>query len=319
MIMKKPLFLFVVLTAIAVDLYAQGMTATLESGDKLNAYYGIDAFKEAYEAAQDGDRIALSAGTYNVPSDNITKSISITGVGAYEESANTTFASLTVAGNDIRIEGVKFTNTLTVSSSENLIVKRCWVERMASSSDEFVNALFDETVFKDIAAMSKAVSFVFSNCTINKFSSCNDSKNVGLIINCVIYNYGYYFGYEQNRQPYAVYKNNILGYTRNSALCNSPSEYYNNVGFKCSEFNPTGCINSNNQVMTAEDLFGDEELYPAYPKNAPNGEDGTPVGPLGGTGFSPYPAVPRIVSRTIDGSTDDEGRINVKIEVKAEK
>ena len=91
------------------------------------------------------------------------------------------------------------------------------------------------------------------------------------------------------------------------------------MGFKCSEFNPTGCINSNNQVMTAEDLFGDEELYPAYPKNAPNGDDGTQVGPLGGRGFSPYPAVPRIVSRTIDGSTDDEGRINVKIEVKAEK
>ena len=326
--MKKPLFLFVVLTAIAVDLYAQGMTATLESGDKLNAYYGIDAFKEAYEAAQDGDRIALSAGTYNVPSDNITKSISITGVGAYEESANTAFKSLTVSGTDIRIEGVKFTDALNVSGSRNLIVTRCWVERLASSNN-YYNILFDQTVIKDVDALDRAESFTFKNSTIYKFSRMNDKSKMGYITNCVIY-WWYYYGYGYN-QPYAIYRNNLIGhnpYNENTsyAKASAPSEFYNNVTFSINSTYPSlavvfeaNCINEDNQVGLYSELFGGEESYPAYPKNAPNGDDGTPVGPLGGTGFSPYPAVPRIVSRTIDGSTDDEGKINVRIEVKAEK
>jgi hypothetical protein len=65
-------------------------------------------------------------------------------------------------------------------------------------------------------------------------------------------------------------------------------------------------------------LFGGKENYPAKPQNAPYGDDGTVVGPYGGTGFSQYPAIPRIISKDIDGKTDEDGKINVKIEVKAE-
>jgi hypothetical protein len=71
-------------------------------------------------------------------------------------------------------------------------------------------------------------------------------------------------------------------------------------------------------IMSYEELFGKTRSYPAQPKNAPNGDDGTVVGPYGGTGFSEYPAIPRIISKDIDGKTNDEGQINVKIEVKAE-
>ena len=48
------------------------------------------------------------------------------------------------------------------------------------------------------------------------------------------------------------------------------------------------------------------------------GDDGTPVGITGGSGFSPYPSIPRITSKQIDSKTDSEGKLNVKITVSTE-
>ena len=79
--MKKIFLMMLGLLAMSLQTYAQGLTATLQSGESLSAYYGIEAFKQAYEAAKDGDQITLSAGTFNVPSDALTKGVRITGVG----------------------------------------------------------------------------------------------------------------------------------------------------------------------------------------------------------------------------------------------
>ena len=325
--MKKIVFTLFVLIAMSQNVFAQGMTATLQSGENLSVFYGVDAFKEAYAEAKDGDQITLSAGSFNAPDGNITKSVRITGIGAFEESANTIFASLTVAGKDIRIEGVRFTNTLYVSGSNDLIVTRCWVEKLTASSN-YTNALFDESVFMEITGMQNAIDFTFKNSTIQYFlSDVNTETHVGRILNCVIYKWYYQYS-PKLIQPHAVYKNCLLG-TDASILggrtmtCVAPSEYYNNVGFSTSKENTvfkfeTGCVNTGNQIMTYAELFNSTKSYPAKPQNAPTGEDGTVVGPYGGTGFSQYPAIPRIISKTIDGNTNDEGKINVKIEVKAE-
>lgn len=330
--MKKFVFIFITLMAMSQSVCAQGMTATLQSGDNLSVFYGIDAFKDAYEAAKDDDQITLSAGTFNVPDGNITKSVKITGIGAYEESMNTVIASLNVSGTNVRIEGILFTNTLYVSGSTNLIVTRCWVEKLNASSN-YTNALFDQCVHKEIKGMPYAIDFIFKNCTISYFSDTNATTHIGRILNCVIYYYGdsnngeFRYGtyYSPARQPYAIYKNNILGtceYTGKDLPANSPSEYYYNVGYRENENTSfkfsEGCQNADNQIMTYEELFNKEMLFPAKPKNAPNGDDGTVVGPYGGTGFSQYPAIPRVISKNIDTHTNDDGKINVKIQVKTE-
>ena len=49
------------------------------------------------------------------------------------------------------------------------------------------------------------------------------------------------------------------------------------------------------------------------------GDDGTPVGITGGSGFSPYPSIPRITSKQIDSKTDAQGKLNVKITVSTEE
>lgn len=322
--MRKIVFMFIALIAMSQNVCAQGMTATLQSEDNLSVFYGIDAFKDAYEEAKDGDQITLSAGTFNTPDGSVTKSLRITGIGAYEESANTVFASLTAAGKNIRIEGVKFTNTLYVSGSKDLIVTRCWVEKLNASSN-YTNALFDQCVHKEIKGMPYAIDFTFKNCTINDFSDENATSNIGRIFNSVIY-YFISWNEESHKRPYAIYKNCILGSEGligpQAIVCNAPSEFYNNVGFSINystSFNfGVGCVNSGNQVLSYTDLFNKTMSYPAKPQNAPTGDDGTPVGPYGGTGFSQYPAIPRVVSKAIDGKTDDEGKINVEIKMKVE-
>lgn len=328
--MKKYVFIIIALIAMSQHVCAQGMTATLQSGDSLTVFYGADAFSAAYFYANDGDQITLSAGNFYTPG-TIEKSIKITGVGGF--LGNTTkFESLIISAADVRIEGVQFSKTLDVSGSENLIVSRCRVNALNASAD-FKNAVFDASVFFKISGMPYASEFTFKNCTIQSFLDTNSPLNLGLILNCVIYYYGdsndgkisYYTYYSSARQPYAIYKNNILGtyqYATEGLPAKSPSEFYYNVGyqensntsFKYGE----GCVNMGNRIMKDEDLFGTIKLYPAQPQNAPNGDDGTPVGPFGGSGFSYDPSIPLVYSSDIDSSTNDEGKINVKIVVGVE-
>ena len=322
--MRKILLILVALVGVCLHTSAQGMTATLQSGDSLSVFYGASAFSEAYIEAKDGDQITLSAGTFYAPYENITKSVKITGIGAFEDTGNTIINSLNVSAEDARIEGVRFTGTLYVSGSNNLIIKRSWIEEL-DASKEYKNALFDQSVLMEIKGMENVMGFTFKNCTIKRFQSTNKTTSIGNFLNCIIYEWGSHskYSWESNisKQPYAIYKNCILGsYFSSSITVNPPSEFYYNVfcdDYYTDHIKFNDCINVNNSTVKKEGLYS-KAVYPAQRMSVDLGDDNTVVGPYGGTGFSQYPAIPRILSQSIDGSTNDEGKINVKIEVKAE-
>ena len=93
------------------------------------------------------------------------------------------------------------------------------------------------------------------------------------------------------------------------------SNYYtydgSNVYYK------SGCQNAGNTKKTRVYVVSGTQ-YPAVLTNPGYGQDGTLRGPQGGTGFSSYPSIPRITSKTIDSNTDADGNLNVKITVKAQ-
>ena len=72
-----------------------------------------------------------------------------------------------------------------------------------------------------------------------------------------------------------------------------------------------------NSSSTWDDLFNEDVQWydPAYINTTALGDDGTVVGPYGGTGFSLYPSIPRITESKIDTYTDGEGMLNVKVKV----
>lgn len=343
--------MLVVLFTMSANIFADGLTATLQQGDTMTPYYGVNAFQEAYAAAQDGAIITLSSGKFNDVA-TVEKQISIIGSYAFnnENASKTILNSMTIAANNVKIEGVYFSGTVTFGSSSlksiaNCTLKRCWIETSLSGSYKHDNTLVDQCIIKKEYAMEKSCNYCIKNSTIGYFASMNYSTNIAYISNCIVWDYirftkrgSDYMEDSSCKHPFAIYKNNILGIykTENSdksVYLNSPSEFYNNhfcqtymYSYKEKPYSflnyvaikyGTGCVNEKN--AQADLKFNNFYEYPAHPLDAPLGSDGTAVGPYGGTGFSEYPAIPRIISKSIDSNSNAEGKINVKITVKAEQ
>ena len=132
--MKKLLTMFVALFSMSASVFADGLTATLQQGDVMTPFYGVNAFQEAYAAAENGAVITLSSGKFNDVA-TISKQITVIGAFAFDatSSETTILGSTTVANHNVKIEGVYFSGTVTLGTSSltsitNCTLKRCWIE-----------------------------------------------------------------------------------------------------------------------------------------------------------------------------------------------
>lgn len=340
--MKKTLLLLVAIALASAKMMAEGLTATLQQGETMTAFYGVNAFVDAYNAAEDGAVITLSEGRFNDVS-SIEKSITVIGnmafdVEGYEKTYLANNISVTINADNVTLEGIYWSDSysLILGNISNCHIRRC---RIGGSLDCSVNTthtntLIDQCVVNQIDLFPASKNLCIKNSTIYSFlGATGNTANVGYVSNCYIKRF---FGraWDSDSQiPYAIYKNNVLVFDYNSysgKVCylKSPSEYYNNYFLyhgsyttsKVSIYINTGCINQGN-------VFS--ENVSAGNNNAPTnfiidsfgmlGDDGTPVGITGGSGFSPYPSIPRITSKQIDSKTNSEGKLNVKITVSTEE
>lgn len=340
--MKKTLLLLVAIALTSAKMMAEGLTATLQQGETMTAFYGVNAFVDAYNAAEDGAVITLSEGAFNYVS-SIEKSITVIGNMAFDvEGYEKTFLTGTIVNADnVTLEGIYFTARVALGNINNCHIKRCRIdsELLAVSNTVHTNTLIDQCVIYCENAMPTSRNYCLKNSTISYFASSSSSEHIAYITNCYIR----YFAQYRNSsyyQPYAIYKNCVLGMdTYNSSTSGgtylySPSEFYNNYFYRITSYrnisdytNNTykesfwdGCLNNGNTNS------GDKSVYVRpyignYIINSFNqiGDDGTPVGITGGSGFSPYPSIPRITSKQIDSKTDSEGKLNVKITVSTEE
>ena len=307
---------------------ADGLTATLQQGDKMTPFYGVDAFKQAYNAASDGAVITLSSGSFNTV-DSVAKSITIIGAYAFKVSdpATTILRNLSIRANNVTVEGIYFTTNVWLYAISNCHIKRCWIDGTLGNNGTHTNTLIDQCVVRYDAAIDGGQNYCIKNSTLRYFDALNTASNLAYITNCVIWHWG--------AQPYAIYKNNVLGYDSSgnkSTTPSSQSEFYNNLfinsyssstSYTYTVTFPSGCINSGNisgKNWSAYYVKDNVYTYPAANmKTTVTGQDGTPIGITGGTGFYKWPAIPRITGKTIDSSTDAAGKLNVKIAVKAEQ
>lgn len=349
------------LYCMSASVFADGLTATLQQGEKMTPFYGVDAFKQAYEAADSASVITLSAGKFNNISGSVIKSVKIIGNYGLDASSDerTILPSMTIEANNVKLDGIYFSGNVVLGDIENCFIQHSWIEgtlKYLSTSAWHTNTIIDQCVVKDETAIKQGKNYLLKNSTIYKFSEFNTNTNIAYITNCVIYQLCYNHGSPKPTTgtgedyspsiPKAVYKNNIIGtdvtnYTYANLYCyyvihfTSPSEFYGNafanIGYcfmsgSQYQVQPTrsnmyvfdsGCQNSSNTTFAWKDILTSNQ-YPSTPKNPGNGQDGTIRGPYGGTGFKLYPAIPRIISKTIDSSTDAEGKVNVKLTVKIE-
>lgn len=112
------MFVAVALMMTASAQKTEKQVATLQHGDKTFVFYGINAFKLAYDAAADTlDVINLSSGEFNGP-DYIEKSIAVYGAGFENDTIigipkTCIKGTHTILANSVHLEGISFLTSLS--------------------------------------------------------------------------------------------------------------------------------------------------------------------------------------------------------------
>ena len=105
--MKKTLLLLVAIALTSAKMMAEGLTATLQQGETMTAFYGVNAFVDAYNAAEDGAVITLSEGQFNDVS-SIEKSITVIGNMAFDVKGyeKTYLGTAKIKANSVKLKGI---------------------------------------------------------------------------------------------------------------------------------------------------------------------------------------------------------------------
>jgi hypothetical protein len=299
-IMKN--YIFILAAIFCVHINAQEKIASLQKGSDMTLYKGEDAFQKAYEAADSGSVITLSTGRFGSVQ-KIEKSIRIVGTYGFNDLENTILPGTTISADNVSIEGVYFSGSVILDSISNCRIVKCYLYSGLSSVAKHYNTIVSQCYVSSDAAIRNAYNYCVKNSVIT-FAETNTSNNIAYITNCSVLG--------TTVHPIAIYKNN---YIEKTGTLSPPCEYYYNV-FPSTPSYSYGCQRNGNRVIEMNTLFSGTTYF--KPKNPGNGQDGTLVGPQGGTGFSPYPSIPRIISQEISTSTDQDGNISVQLDVKAE-
>ena len=342
--MKK---LFLILTSIFVSTCAMAQdtfVATLEHNGEYTNFYNNTALTAAYEAAEDGDVITLSSGTFTCP--NITKGVTIRGIGlAQLEQNKKTYISTAFdvyaqdASRTVNLEGLYLQNTMNIYSdgsaetagTVNIIKTRC----------NAVNVLEKES-----PTDATTVKVNFYNCWMNgEFKSNSASYTDIKVMNCYITgtcwttrsevsntmfrNCYLYFG-DISGMKYSAFENCIIRYNgwqtlpNNAITINSISMSFqseNVSAFRDVSYNES-CTHLGNRDLNINTVFSDQANFILQEEFAKKylGTDGKEVGMYGGIGYTTKVRYPIISTLSIGNgqTTSREGKLDVTIELDRE-
>jgi hypothetical protein len=333
--MKKQTIL-VLIIAIATSMTVTAQTIALHSSTGVQIIKGNTALATAYAAAQNGDTLYLSGGTYTPPA-VFDKQLMIFGAGHYIDSTMATGktfinGNLTLSENAdmFYLEGVEVVNSLSFATNHsvnNVTIKRCKINANTSIAGNLSNpsnnlALIGN-VFIGQIVLSNAINVMISNCIIqNGFNPTNGnvlSNNIFLSTATSFYFYG-----DNN-----ILNNNIF---LNLLVSGGTGNVYSNNIFVTS--NPTYGTNSTvigsytgiNQSAIFVNQTGNAFNYAHnYHLQAPTtylGKDNTEVGIYGGV--FPYkegavPLNPHIQLKNISPTTGVNGDLQIQIQVEAQE
>lgn len=314
---------------------AQGQTdvwtATLQHGNELTVFRMANAFVEAYNAAVDGDIITLSEGSFNGVSMN--KSITIYGAG-FEDDDVTGTRTTTINGDfwlanaatdtlSIHIEGCYFpgmvyfggkngNNNCYISS---LRVQNCKINGNFCFHCPVGDAVLLNNVMNGVYGTERALtSLLVQNCCLNLVGGFPDLSPV-IVDHCVI-NWG---------RGGAYYYTNDLFMSGNTSYCLTQGSNVRNCLFRF-DYNTLLSIFAENCYVVGSGIFSDIDnaddgayytgrTWSLQQPDVWVGNDGTPIGPIGGLGWSSVPRIPviRSLDLNVDGPTL---KINYEAEVR---
>ena len=196
-------------------------SAILQNGETTSIFYGANALKDAYTAAENGSIITLTSGTFTNPG-NIMKSVSIYGAG-FEDNATEGVKRTTISGDLIyladtdgsnllspRLEGV-FTGTIKIKQVTNMTISKCqfnWLDVTGTGVENLLvrQCLFDavngynyvingmavkncflKNYNRNLTAVSQVIQVEFDHCLL-AYDSYNTVHSTALYTNSILRN-----------------------------------------------------------------------------------------------------------------------------------
>lgn len=311
--MKRLVLSLFALVCATVSFAQQNLVATLTHGDEVSMFYGTYAYRDAMNAAVDGDLINLSGGSFQAC--NITKAVAIRGAGA--EAAQPTFIVnsfdiqiSTTTTERLTMEGLRISNTITVKDSlQNSYFLKCDIANLYIKSGSFDNGMFVNCKLSISGNASCSGSMQFLNCLILAYD-IYDGKTYSNLMNCVL-----------TKNGSKLYSCSLL----NSIIVNSTNLPSTASATNCLAVG-NNCFGSilagvNNKYTAELAVFTDSDYTKDLndeAKVAFLGTDGTQVGMYGGPmPFSLTPTYPQITKMEVASKTTADGKLSVNIEVSA--
>ena len=314
--------------AVCVNINAQDVRmVTLQHGEELQVFRGTGGLKSAVEAAQKGDLITLTPGTFD-HAGTIDKVLTIQGAG-YDKTTASFTINLPEGEEGLLIEGINFNERLYVAGYvKSMTFKRCRFRDYSSRTNN-LSVSFDsngsDILFQqckiNCLRQDNDISIMLTNSLINKLS-CGSTTAV-IADHCFVYEMG----------EWVVVRNSIVIRPHDNP---DATPLYNSiyvVQTQCRKVdcwkvgwlngpywydNPFGVPN-NNSINTF-DMWDHPRPLPEDAKAKYLGADGTEIGVYGGElGYTSIPSNPQIVESEVPHAVDENGMLHVRFKVEAQK
>lgn len=322
----KRTFLLICTILCANVLMAQEQLATLKHNDSIRVYYGADAFKQAYNAAVNGDVITLSDGIFN--STTVRKGITLRGNGACGDTSRNAMGTYFLdqfyvrnLGDSLQFsaEGIYFqsfnASTNATDAAYNIKFTRCHITSGDGFGIQAVNCV--------MPAYSGSSSHrnIYTNCVlyaIPSYSTCN---------NCIMRTHYTSFSYD-------IVYNSCIVINKNTATASLGSSTGIGRVENCiiiGNITVTTLVSLGNVAMSISDVFEnwngnnithDLETYVLKSSVSDTivGFDGSEVGIFGGLRpFEKWAPTYSVIKRcNVSNRTTADGKLSVDIEVVTE-
>lgn len=346
----KKLFFSLVAMVMATISYAQSsVLATLSHEGEISTFYGAGALKSAHAAAEHGDVITLSSGSFEAVS--ITKAVTIRGAGMQVDSIAKIYPSVIVGSFSINVpdsleqhltvEGIYCDNNTVwfyrTLSNATFIKSRFFTitgnTGSASTQGFMKNVAFIhckiQNTFNFITG-GNSISFVNSLIMSPDVGSSSYANNSFEFTNCIVR----WTNYSPSQSSYyAIYRNCILSSSYTSEITNrlsSTNLIYNCLGIASTNMFANIAALGSSMFYTAENM---EDVFKTWTgavseiqtykltdeaKTKYLGDDGKELGIYGGNlPFTPNPTNPKITKFNVASKSTADGKLSVDIEVKA--
>lgn len=330
--MKKVLLAVVGILFAATSFAQNALVASLSHEGTVTYYYGANALKQAVNAAQSGDIINLSGGTFNAI--DISKGITIRGAGIDSAIPTDINGNITINIPDeddlpLMAEGIRFLGYMYMqrkASAPYCYFVRCKFKEFRTYPDAatITNLAFLNCKFTDYFQIYGTSSAYLQNSYINGMATYGSSSVTAtnciikadantyhgylliansILTNCIFYYCGY--GLQSTNQAFncinvmeTIYGTDIFNGLSQRTGCPTDTKLFTDV-FK-----------------TFTGTYSDTETFELKDaaKTTYLGTDERQIGMYGGSQpYSSVPSYPLITTMTVGEQTDADGQLSVTI------